>query len=190
MWPTSEPNHYSKITLVCQKVWLGSSPFNVFNIKPDLLQLSIPARKKLGLWTSLFNLQCNQYQTLIFKNVHSCASKIGVGFKSWEKSVQVIPKHDGAICRSVIDIKPYHWNLQFFKKWRPHVLQLFVAFLQLCSQAWCAICRTVIDIKRASNGYQIVSAPPCNCARWKQRKGLWIGSRKNVQESVFHRTIC
>ena len=78
---------------------------------------------------------------------------------SWEKCFQEIPKL-WAICCSVIDIRPNLFQSGLKKK-QPRLFFFFSFLLHFlnCVPRRGAICRSVIDITRASNRYQIVSAP-------------------------------
>ena len=98
---------------------------------------------------------------------------------SWEKCFQEIPKL-WAICCSVIDIRPNLFQSGLKKTATSFfLLQFFVAFFKLCSQAWChmSLCDRYHARKQSlPNSF----CAPCNCTKctWrKQWKGNWTSSR-------------
>ena len=111
---------------------------------------------------------------------------------SWEKCFQEIPKL-WAICCSVIDIRPNLFQSGLKKTATSFfLLQFFVAFFKLCSQAWChmSLCDRYHARKQSLPNSFCAPFNCTNCTWRKQWKGNWTSSRyrkfsKCVQNNVI-----
>ena len=125
---------------MCQEIWVGV--FSEINIRPRSWKKITLALQECRIWVFYvinIRLWLERFSIL-------CVNKLGL-----ESSNRELCPNDSnyAICRPLGDwYQTQSVKSSILLKQRPHVLQLFVAFLRLCSQAWCAICRTVIDIAR------------------------------------------